>query len=339
LYPSFYNDYIGQCYGLPLYEKTEILQQPTQIEEIAPRYARAAQKFMNNCSRDPFLLYVSFQHPHVTVSQQEDGQYSNGAFYHKSRRGRFGDAVEEMDWIVGQIMDSIIDLGIERKTLVLFTSDNGPWMIRGNGGGSPGIFSAYYAALTYGYDDVGKGSTWEGGFREPAVAWWPGTIPPATLTQEVVATMDIFPTILDLIGIPLPSDRVFDGHSLLPILVNPVHSVTSHNYIFYWRAGTLYAARQAKGPYKVHYYTQSGYVGEPAVNQTLNPLIFHVEKDPSERFPLSNTTADYQNALIDLNQAVAAHLASIIPVQNNLAGMDPSLSICCNPSTNCTCGY
>jgi len=338
--PPFSNLYIGQCYGLPLYEQTKIIQQPARIEELAPRYAQAAQSFIKSSTKSPFLLYVSFQHPHTTVAQQEDRQYSNGAFYHVSRRGRFGDAVEEMDWIVGQIMDSITDRGIERKTLVLFTSDNGPWMIMGNGGGSPGIFSAYYAALTYGYTDVGKGSTWEGGFREPGIAWWPGTIPAATVTQEVVTTMDIFATVLDVAGIPLPGDRVFDGRSLLPILVDPIHGETSHGHVFYWRAGTLFAARQAKGPYKVHYYTQSGYVGDLPVNQTLNPLIFHVEKDPSEQFPLDPTTTEYQNALIDINQAVAAHLDSIIPVQNHLDGMDPNLSICCDQNSVpiCTCG-
>jgi len=340
--PPFSNPYIGQCYGLPLFQQKEIIQQPAAIEEIAPRYAQAAQDFIHSSAHraKPFLLYMSFQHPHVTVSQQEDGQYSNGAFYHVSRRGRFGDAVEEMDWIVGQIMDSITSLGIEKETLVLFTSDNGPWVSQGYGGGSPGILSALYAPLNYGYIDVGKGSTWEGGFREPGVAWWPGTIPPATVTQEVVATMDIFNTILELGGIPLPTDRAFDGHSLLPILLDPLHAVTSHDYIFYWRAGTLYAARQAKGPYKIHYYTQSGYGGDLAVNHTLSPLIFHVEKDPSELYALDPTTTEYQNALIDLDQAVAAHLATIIPVRNNLAGQDSNLSICCDPDSVpiCTCG-
>jgi len=339
--PPFSNLYIGQCYGLPLYENTHIIQQPARIEELAPRYAQAARSFINSHAKShhPFLLYVAMQHPHVTVAQQEDGQYSNGAFYHVSRRGRFGDAVEEMDWVVGQVMDTITDLGIGNNTLVLFTSDNGPWMTQGVGGGSPGIFAAYYAALTYQYADVGKGSTWEGGFREPAVAWWPGTIPPATVTQEVVTTMDIFVTILDLLGISLPSDRVFDGYSLLDILLDPVNAVTSHDHIFYWRAGTLFAARQAKGPYKIHYFTQSGYLGDLPVNQT-PPLIFHVEKDPAEQYPLDPTTLEYQTAAIDLNSAVNVHLNTIIPVRNNLDGMDTNLSICCNPHSVpiCTCG-
>jgi len=152
--------------------------------------------------------------------------------------------------------------------------------------------------------------------------------------------MDIFATILDLAGISLPGDRVFDGSSLLPILLDPTTVETSHDYIFYWRTNYLFAARQAKGPYKAHYYTRSGYQGEPVVNHTSNPLIFNVERDPSEVYALNSTTAEYQDALIDINQGVAAHLASIIPVSDQLAGNDPNLSICCDQTSTpvCTCG-
>jgi len=278
----------------------------------------------------------------VTVDQQEDSQYSNGQFYHVSRRGRFGDAVEEMDWVVGEIVDTVRQQKIEKDTLIIFTSDNGPWMnFFGIGGGSPGILQGLYGTVTYGYADTGKGSTWEGGFREPALAWWPGTIQPATITQEVVTTMDIFSTVLDLAGVSPPTDRIIDGKSILPLILG-TNRVTPHDYVFYWRTNYLFAARQAKGPHKIHYYTKSGFDSDPVVNHTDNPLIFNLENDPSERYALDNTTTEYLAALEDLNNAVALHLASITPVKNQLGpdNKNAVASVCCNHHTvpECTCG-
>ena len=107
--------------------------------------------------------------------------------------------VEEIDWSVGQVLDALRREGLDRKTLVFFTSDNGPWLTQGEAGGSAGLLRD------------GKGSTWEGGMREPGIAWWPGRVPAGVVTHELACTMDLFTTSLNLAGAEVPKDRLIDG--------------------------------------------------------------------------------------------------------------------------------
>src|SRR5206468_9899027 len=126
--------------------------------------------------------------PHVPL-------FASDEFAGKSRRGLYGDVVEEMDKSVGTVLNAIRDAKLDDRTLVIFTSDNGPWLMYNEQGGSAGLLRE------------GKGSTWEGGMREPAIAWLPGTIPAASVCQELASTLDVLPTFCSMAGIEVPKDR------------------------------------------------------------------------------------------------------------------------------------
>lgn len=145
-------------------------------------------------------------------------------------------------------MRKLKDFGIDNNTLVFFVSDNGPWLEKNEAGGSAGLF--------YG----GKGSTWEGGVRVPAIAWAPSFITPGSITMHVGSTIDFLPTYLDILGIPPPTDRVIDGVSLLPILTDkgPVR-----DFFFYYRSDWLMAVRYRQ--YKAHFWTESGFGADPPI--------------------------------------------------------------------------
>src|SRR5205823_2317132 len=127
-------------------------------------------------------------------------------FRGKSANGTYGDWVEELDWSVGQVLDTVRALRLERRTLVIFTSDNGPWLTQGRNGGIAGPLRG------------GKGSTWEGGMREPTIAWWPGVIRAGAECDAVAANLDLLPTLVKLAGGGVPAERPIDGVDIGPLL-------------------------------------------------------------------------------------------------------------------------
>jgi len=261
---------------------------------------------------------------HVHTSNPTMYQYSSAKFNGTSPRGPFGDAAEEMDWVAGQIVDTINDLGLSNNTIVYFTSDNGPWLIRNQSGGSVGLFTG----RTAGYWDVGKGSTWEGGVREPAAVWWPGQIKPHTVSTELVTTMDIFTTSLLLAGVAVPSDRVIDGVDMRPVLFGGKSLV---NAVFLYRNADFYAVRY--GSWKAHFQTQSGYNGYYQYHDP--PLLFNVDVDPSEAYPVNTTTQP--QLMQEIYAAVAAHNATVVRVKDQLLERNPVYALCCDIERGCFC--
>ena len=156
----------------------------------------------------------------------------------------------------------------------------------------------------------GKGSTWEGGMREPAIAWWPGHVPAGVVTHELACTMDLFATCLKLAAAELPQDRVIDGLDIRPLLLGTGPSPRS--VFFYYRGTQLYAVR--KGPFKAHYITQPAFGPEKPVRHD-PPLLFHLERDPSERFDVS---ADHPDVLSDIAGEVQRHRATVTPDKSQL---------------------
>lgn len=262
----------------------EKVEEPVDQTTLTARYTDEAVKFIRDHRDRPFFLYLPHNFPHTPL-------FASPTFQGKSPRGLYGDVVEELDSSVGRVLDTLRELDLDKNTLVVFTSDNGPWLIRNQDGGSAGLLRA------------GKGSTWEGGMRVPAIFWWPGTIPAGRVSTELCASTDLFATIAGLIGAELPTDRALDSLDQRPLLTGTGPS--PRNSVFYYRGRKLMAARL--GPWKAHFLTQNGY-GQPKPVEHDPPLLFHLEHDPGEHFDLAKK---HPEVIAEIRQLVAEHEAAL----------------------------
>jgi uncharacterized sulfatase len=212
------------------------------------------------------------------------------AFRGKSAHGVYGDAVEELDWSAGQIVDALREAGIDRRTFVVFTSDNGPWAYgafkKNVKGGS--------AAPLRGW----KGTTWEGGMRVPMIAWWPGKLPPGAVRGGISTTMDLFTTFIELAGGQVPSDRAIDGKNIMSLLGSAAKS--PHETLFYYHRRRLFAVRQ--GDWKLHVYKREATPGEK--------LHDAVRCDPPELYNLAEDLSETRNRAAG-EPEIVANLAAI----------------------------
>lgn len=258
---------------LPLLEGTRVVDPQVTAEDQAQltrRYTERAVAFIEKHKDQPFLIYLPHSMVHVPLHVSEK-------FRGKSARGLFGDVVMEIDWSVGQILEALRKHGLDKHTMVLFTSDNGPWLSYGDHAGSAGRLRE------------GKGTMFDGGCREPTVIWWPGTIPAGTVCREPAMTIDIVPTIARLVGAQLPSHKV-DGKDIWPLISGQPGAKSPHEaYYFYW-GNELQAVRM--GQWKLHfphsYRTLAGRPGgtggKPAAYEQAHiPLsLFDLETDAGE---------------------------------------------------------
>ena len=253
-------------FNVPLMRNTEIVERPADQHTITKRYTEEAVKFIKEKKDEPFFLYLAHNLPHVPL-------FASGDFEGTSPRGLYGDVVEEIDHGVGQVLKALKDNGLAETTIVVFTSDNGPWLIMNEEGGSAGLLRN------------GKGSTWEGGMREPCIFWAPGRISPGIVT-DMGTTMDLFTTFSKMVGVPIPDDRIIDGVDLGPTLFEGAKG--ARNDMFYYRGDRLYAARV--GDYKAHFITQEPYA--PEVVEHKIPLLYNLSVDPSEKYDISSSHPD-----------------------------------------------
>ncbi|MBB5032546.1 sulfatase family protein [Prosthecobacter vanneervenii] len=223
-----------EYYGIPysndmrpvqVLEGTQIIEYPVVQATLTRRYTERALGFIERSKGQPFLLYLAEAMPHKPLAVSE-------AFYKKSEAGLYGDAVEELDWSVGQVLAKLKELGLDENTLVLFTSDNGAWF-----GGSCGVLRGM------------KSAQWEGGYRVPMIARWPGQIPAGRMCDQLAITMDLFATVLEATGAMMPDDRVLDGRSLMPVLKS-AEAKSPHEYIFGHLNSKLANIRDAR--WKLH---------------------------------------------------------------------------------------
>jgi len=203
--------------------------------------------------------------------------------------------VEELDWSVGEILNELRKTNLDRQTLVIFTSDNGPWLTCEEKGGSAGLLRG------------GKGSTWEGGLRVPCVAWWPGQIRAGATNSGLSSTLDIFPTIMALTHQEIKPNT--DGHDLSPLLFET--GISKRRTMFYYRKGELRAVR--KGPWKAHFVTKDGY--KKNYKEQDPPLLYNLETDPSEKI---NQADKHPDIIKDLIQETEKHKASVTTVPSQL---------------------
>uniref|UniRef100_A0A673GBW4 Sulfatase N-terminal domain-containing protein n=1 Tax=Sinocyclocheilus rhinocerous TaxID=307959 RepID=A0A673GBW4_9TELE len=300
------------------YEEFEI-NVKTGESNLTQIYLKEGLDFISQqaVAQRPFFLYWVPDATHSPV-------YASERFLGKSQRGRYGDAVMELDGSIGQILAHLVSLGIHNNTLVFFTSDNGAAVMSGpHQSGSNGPFLC------------GKETTFEGGMREPAIAWWPGRIPAGTVSYQLASVMDLFSTSLSVAGVLPPDDRVIDGLDLSPVLFN--NSLLDRP-IFYYRGNQMMAVRI--GQYKVHYWTWSnsweefntginfcpgqevpGVTTHTQEEHTMQPLIFHLGQDPGERYPISVQSEEYRDVHRQVTAVVEQHQKDLIP------GM-PQLNMC-----------
>tara|TARA_R110002111_G_scaffold262860_1_gene341915 strand:+ start:25105 stop:26571 length:1467 start_codon:yes stop_codon:yes gene_type:complete len=280
-----------KSWNVPLMRDTEIIERPADQTTITKRYTEEAVKFIRENQKQPFYLYLAHSMPHVPLFRSKE-------FADKSRRGLYGDVIEEIDWSVGQVLQELRDQGLDQNTIVWFSSDNGPWLIFDQQGGSAGLLRD------------GKGSTWEGGMREPTLAWWPGHIPSGSVSQELGSTMDIFTTSIKLAGGTVPADRVIDGVDLTPVLMETDKS--PRNEMAYYRGTKLMAYR--KGPWKAHFITKPAYGREP-FQEHKPPVLYHLEHDPSEMYDVAK---DHPAVIQELLTAAETHQKTVKPVPSQL---------------------
>ena len=281
----------SEYWNVPLMRNEEVIERPANQNTITKRYAEEAVRFIEQNKDKPFFVYLANSMPHVPL-------FASGKFDGTSDRGLYGDVIEEIDWSVGQVLDTLRREGLAEDTCVVFTSDNGPWLIFDEHGGSAGLLRE------------GKGCTFEGGMREPCIMWWPGTIEPAVI-HDMGATMDLYTTMLKLAGAEVPSDRVVDGLDLRPILFGKGRS--PRDTMFYYRGAQLYAAR--KGPYKAHFITKPAY-GRGGAEKHDPPLLYHLGHDPSEKY---NVAKDHPQAIAEIQKAVEEHRRTLKPGEDQLA--------------------
>jgi arylsulfatase A-like enzyme len=277
-----------EYWDVPLMRGEAILERPADHRTLTKRYTEEAVRFINENRSRSFFLYIAHSLPHIPLARSTE-------FVGRSAGGMYGDVIEEIDWSVGKVVDALRAAGIDRNTLVLFTSDNGPWLPFRDHGGSAGPLRE------------GKGTTWEGGVRTPAIFWWPGTIRPGVVTG-IGSGLDLLATAAALAGAASPSDRVIDSIDLSPALKGSAPS--PRQVLFYYWDSELRAVR--KGRYKAHFITSGAYgEGQPRATHT-PPLLFDLSIDPGERVDVA---AAHRDIVDDLIKTADAHRATVPAVK------------------------
>ncbi|QHV94737.1 sulfatase family protein [Spirosoma endbachense] len=261
--------------ALPLYKNETIIEEEPDQHFLTKRYTDEVIQFIKRSKDKPFLMYYASNFPHTPL-------YASPDFEGKSPRGLYGDVVAELDWSVGQILKTLKELKLDQNTLVVFTSDNGPWLVQKDHGGSAGLL----------YE--GKNSTYEGGMRVPGIAWWPGKIKANVTSNALMSNMDLLPTIAAVAKASLPKDRVLDGIDQSGVLFGQQEK--AREMLPYYLNEQVYAIR--KGSWKAHFLTHASYSpAAPDVHAT--PLLYNIDNDPSEKYDLAK---DYPEIVADLTK-------------------------------------
>jgi arylsulfatase A-like enzyme len=271
---------------LPLIDGEKVVEHNPDQRMLTTWYTERAVRFIRANKERPFFLYVPHSMSHVPL-------HVSDKFAGKTERGLFGDVISEIDWSVGQVLAALKKEGLDDRTLVIFTADNGPWLSYGDHAGSAGPLRE------------GKGTSFEGGVREPFVARWPGHIPAGAVCHEPVMTIDLLPTFARLAGAQPPADRIIDGRDISPLLLGQPGAHSPHEALYFYWGRDLQAVRS--GRWKLHLphpYTSletPGGGGKPGkyVTRTIELSLFDVESDPGET---TNVAASHPDVVQRLQQ-------------------------------------
>ena len=282
-----------EFFRVPLMRDKEVVERPAEQTSITRRYTDESIAFIKANRDRPFFLYLAHNMPHMPLFRSKD-------FENRSRRGRYGDVIEEIDANVGRIVDALRDFGIEQHTLVLYTSDNGPW--------APYLEQAGSAGLLRG----AKSTTWEGGMRVPAIFWWPGRIKSGTVSG-IGSELDLLQTFAALAGAEAPRDRVLDGCDLSQTLLGGAAS--PRDSLFSYGSSGLAAVRH--GAYKAHFLIPppGNQLGASRPSEGA-PQLYDLDQDPSEKFDLA---ARHPEIVGELRRMADDHKKTIVAVKDQIA--------------------
>ena len=310
-----FDSYLGILYSndmrpVQLVEDDRVIEYPVVQGTLTKRYTERALRFIESKRDEPFFLYLAHAMPHKPLAASED-------FYTpQTPHDLYADVIRELDWSVGQVLAQLRDLNLDRKTVVVFTSDNGPsW--GGSTGGLRGM----------------KGRTWDGGIRVPLIAWWPGRIPAGLVSREVAASIDVFPTFAKLAGASVPDDRTVDGRDIFPLMTSP-GADSPHEAILAMSGGRLHIVRSGRwklhvrapgaprGPANIQSYIDASFSFRRPDGTTIiapfeqphptrhpgvltgdvrnDMMLFDLEADPSEQHDVADSHPDVVRRLKDL---------------------------------------
>jgi arylsulfatase A len=297
-----WNQGFDEFYGVPysndmanffFYENQEIIYEPIDQRYLTRRYTDKATDYIERHADQPFFLYLAHNMPHVPL-------YVSPEFEGTSRRGLYGDVVKELDWSAGQLVAKLRELDLLDNTIIVFTSDNGPWLAMGDHGGSAGLLRD------------GKITAFEGGQRVPTVLHWPAQIKRGRVDNSPASAVDLLPTFSALAGVPLPDDRVIDGEDISRVLTG--EGERAHHQFYYMAPYSDTVAAYRDGDWKLK-LPRSGYPKILDVILRLNTyshglLLFNLKNDPYERNNLAGEhperAARMQQAIADLEASIAA---------------------------------
>ena len=274
---------------LPLFENDAIADSIVTAEDqsqFITDFTMRTIDFIKRKRDQPFFVYLAHPMPHVPL-------YVSDKFKGKSTQGLYGDVMMEIDWGVGEIMKTLEESGLEENTLVIFTSDNGPWINYGNHAGSTG-----------GYRE-GKGTTFEGGQRVPCLMMWKGVIEAGTVCNRLASGIDILPTLAAIAGAPLPEKRI-DGVNLLPLLQGDEHANPRETFYYYYRKNSLEAVTNGEWklvfphPGRTYVGFQPGRDGSPGVVNENFPIeggLYDLRRDPGEHYDVRESNPEIVAAL------------------------------------------
>ena len=277
----------GYRHSLPLLRDEAVIEWEPDQRLLTRRCTEEAVAFIDAHADEPFFVYVPHAMPHIPI-------YASEAFAGRSPRGTYGDVIEEIDWSVGEVLDALDRHGVGDETLVIFTTDNGPWLPYKEQGGSAGLLAG------------GKGGNLEGGQRVPFVARYPDRIPAGLVQRAVATTMDLLPTIAGLAGVTLDRDRPIDGHDIMPLLegLEGVESPTA-SFLYYTSRGELAGIR--RGRWKL----------------LLEPGTLHdVESDVGEQWNRADRhpeiVAELRRLAVERDAAITAEARPVLEVEETI---------------------
>ncbi|MBX2815925.1 MAG: sulfatase [Saprospiraceae bacterium] len=287
-----YHPWQGTIFDFPdlfLFEDAEIIDTLHEQSQITTWYTEKAVDFIERKADEPFFLYVPHSMPHVPL-------FVSDKFQGKSSRGLYGDVIEEIDWSTGQILDALERKGLSENTLVIFTSDNGPWLSYGGRSGEAHPLRE------------GKGTAWEGGVRVPCVMQWPSVLPRGVEIDRPAMTIDLLPTIAEITGAELPAQKI-DGKSCWPLLMDPTASPHHDFYHFYYKQNELHATLSGDGAWKLYYpHRYRSLNGRTGTNDGL-PIDY--EQNDVETLELYNLVDD----VMETNNVIGDHPSRVQEMQ------------------------